>query len=100
MNRFLSRRWPDCLIAALLFAISLAVHSATLITSLSYKSPNGNELATIPYLVGLANSTGDPLCTWLGKLFTYLPMGMWPIGSTCCRPCWERPAWACSTGFA
>lgn len=75
MNRSLRRRWLDCLIAALLFAISLAVYSATLTPSLSYKSPDGNELATVPYVLGLAHSTGYPLYTWLGKLFTFIPVG-------------------------
>jgi hypothetical protein len=38
-------------IALLIFALALAVYNATLTPSLSYKSPDGNELATIPYLV-------------------------------------------------
>lgn len=38
-------------------------------------SPDGNELATIPYLLGLAHSPGYPVYTWLGKLFTLLPFG-------------------------
>jgi hypothetical protein len=40
------------IIALLIFALALAVYNATLTPSLSYKSPDGNELATIPYLVG------------------------------------------------
>jgi len=61
--------------ALLVFTLALAVYNATLTPSLSYKSPDGNELATIPYILGLAHSTGYPLYTWLGKLFTYLPIG-------------------------
>jgi len=70
-------RWPwlDGVIALLIFALALAVYNATLTPSLSYKSPDGNELATIPYILGLAHSTGYPLYTWLGKLFTYIPIG-------------------------
>ena len=67
--------WPDWVIALLIFTLALVVYNATLTPSLSYKSPDGNELATIPYILGLAHSTGYPLYTWLGKLFTYLPIG-------------------------
>ncbi len=69
------RRWPDIVIALVLFALCLGVYNATLTPSLSYKSPDGNELATVCYTLGLAHSTGYPLYTWLGKLFTYLPIG-------------------------
>jgi len=58
-----------------LFIVSLTVYNATLTPSLSYLSPDGNELATIPYVLGLAHSTGYPLYTWIGKLFTFLPIG-------------------------
>jgi hypothetical protein len=71
----LRRYWPDVLIACLIFAICLAVYDATLTPSLSYKSPDGNELATVCYILGLAHSTGYPLYTWLGKLFTLIPIG-------------------------
>ena len=75
MGKLLRRNWLDVLIALLLFAISLAIYNATLTPSLSYKSPDGNELATVPYTLGLAHSTGYPLYTWLGKVFTFLPIG-------------------------
>jgi hypothetical protein len=58
-----------------LFAAALLVYNATLTPSLSYLSPDGNELATVPYILGLAHSTGYPLYTWLGKLFTFIPIG-------------------------
>ena len=70
MPRNRSRFWPDGLIGLTIFVAALAVYNATLTPSLSYKSPDGNELATIPYVLGLAHSTGYPLYTWLGKLFT------------------------------
>jgi hypothetical protein len=69
------RSWPDWLVALALFAAALAIYNATLTPSLSYRSPDGNELATIPYVLGLAHSTGYPLYTWLGKLFTLVPIG-------------------------
>ncbi|HID63363.1 MAG TPA: DUF2723 domain-containing protein [Anaerolineae bacterium] len=69
------RPWIDWVIALLIFVLALAVYNATLTPSLSYKSPDGNELATIPYILGLVHSTGYPLYTWLGKLFTYIPIG-------------------------
>ena len=65
----------DLLIALGIFAVALAVYYATLTPSLSYKSPDGNELATVPYILGLAHSPGYPLYTWLGKLFTFIPIG-------------------------
>jgi len=75
MRAFLSRRWLDALISLVVFTVSLAVYNATLTPSLSYRSPDGNELATVCYQLGLAHMTGYPLYTWLGKLFTYLPVG-------------------------
>ena len=69
------RYWPDVLIACVIFAICLAVYNSTLTPSLSYESPDGNELATVCYILGLAHSTGYPLYTWLGKLFTFIPVG-------------------------
>ncbi|MBN1991681.1 MAG: DUF2723 domain-containing protein [Anaerolineae bacterium] len=67
--------WIDLGITAALFSLALLVYNATLTPSLSYKSPDGNELATVPYLLGLVHSTGYPLYTWLGKLFTFIPIG-------------------------
>jgi hypothetical protein len=76
MDTHIPRRpWLAWVIALLIFALALAVYNATLTPSLSYKSPDGNELATIPYILGLVHSTGYPLYTWLGKLFTYVPIG-------------------------
>jgi len=69
------RNWLDVIIALGILAVALAVYNATLTPSLSYKSPDGNELATIPYTLGLAHSPGYPLYTWLGKLFTFIPIG-------------------------
>ena len=68
-------RWLDLSLGLMIFLITLAVYNATLTPSLSYKSPDGNEMATVPYILGLAHMTGYPLYTWLGKLFTYLPIG-------------------------
>jgi hypothetical protein len=69
------KRWVDLLLGLLIFLICLAVYNATLTPSLSYKSPDGNEMATVPYILGLAHMTGYPLYTWLGKLFSFLPIG-------------------------
>jgi 4-amino-4-deoxy-L-arabinose transferase-like glycosyltransferase len=65
----------DYWLALALTALALFVYVSTLTPSLSYLSPDGNELATIPYLLGLAHSPGYPVYTWLGKLFTLLPFG-------------------------
>lgn len=65
----------DGVIALGIFAGSLAIYNATLAPSLSYKSADGNELITEAYQLGLAHMTGYPLYTWLGKLFTFIPLG-------------------------
>ncbi len=70
-----SGRWVDILVGLFLFALCLVVYGLTLTPSLSFKSPDGNELATVAYQLGLAHSTGYPLYTWLGKLFTFIPLG-------------------------
>lgn len=66
---------PDALCGVAVFALALAVYNATLTPSLSYASPDGNELATVPHELGLVHSTGYPLYTIAGKLFTFLPIG-------------------------
>jgi hypothetical protein len=59
-----------------IFLAALAVYVLTLTPSLSYLSPDGSELATVPYVLGLAHSPGYPLYTWLGFLFSHLiPLG-------------------------
>lgn len=65
----------DWLAAAAISALALVVYALTLTPSLSYLSPDGNELATVPYVLGLAHSPGYPLYTWIGKAFTLLPFG-------------------------
>jgi hypothetical protein len=65
-------RW----IAFLISLAALTVYALTLTPSLSYLSPDGSELATVPYVLGLAHSPGYPLFTWLGFLFSrLLPLG-------------------------
>lgn len=62
-RRTLPARWLDLAIALPIFALALAVYNATLTPSLSYKSADGNELATVCYTLGLAHSMGYPLYT-------------------------------------
>ena len=62
-------------LALLLAIVAFLFYYVTLTPSLSYLSPDGNELATIPYVLGLAHMPGYPLYTWLGKIFTWLPFG-------------------------
>jgi hypothetical protein len=55
---------------------ALAIYVLTLTPSLSYLSPDGSELATIPDVLGLAHSPGYPVYTWLGYIFSrLLPFG-------------------------
>jgi hypothetical protein len=66
----------DRFLALAIFLAVLAVYARTLTPSLSYLSPDGSELATVPYVLGLAHSPGYPLYTWLGFLFSRLvPLG-------------------------
>jgi hypothetical protein len=65
----------DYFLAFILAMTAIAVYNATLTPSLSYLSPDGNELATVPYVLGLAHSPGYPFYTWLGKVFSWLPVG-------------------------
>ena len=65
----------DYAMAFVLAGIAVLLYNLTLTPSLSYISPDGNELATIPYVLGLAHMPGYPLYTWLGKVFTWLPFG-------------------------
>lgn len=65
----------DAALAIGVFALAFAVYNRTLTPSLSYSSPDGDELATVPYKLGLAHMPGYPLYTWLGRLFTLLPVG-------------------------
>ena len=64
----------DYFLAFILSMTAIAVYNATLTPSLSYLSPDGNELATVPYVLGLTHSPGYPFYTWLGKVFTWLPV--------------------------
>ncbi|NIM93208.1 MAG: DUF2723 domain-containing protein [Anaerolineales bacterium] len=65
----------DILIATAISLFALLVYGYTLTPSLSHSSPDGSELITIPYVLGLAHSPGYPLYTWIGKIFTLLPVG-------------------------
>ncbi|MGB7538713.1 MAG: DUF2723 domain-containing protein [Anaerolineales bacterium] len=66
----------DRFLALAVFVAVLTVYALTLTPSLSYLSPDGSELATVPYVLGLAHSPGYPLYTWLGFLFSHLiPLG-------------------------
>ncbi|MBN1483668.1 MAG: DUF2723 domain-containing protein [Chloroflexia bacterium] len=67
--------WGDLALAGLAYITSLGFYLATLSPGLSYLSPDGNELIVICATLGLAHSTGYPLYTWLGKLFSLLPLG-------------------------
>jgi len=64
----------DILIPVGIFESVLAVYLKTLTPSLSSLSPDGSELATIPAILGLAHSPGYPLYTWIGYLFSQIPV--------------------------
>ena len=76
LHRHRSMSRLDRILALVVSAAALAVYALTLTPSLSYLSPDGSELATVPYVLGLAHSPGYPLYTWLGFLFSHLvPLG-------------------------
>ncbi len=62
--------WSDRWIAAAVGLLALLIYLRTLTPSLSYLSPDGSELATVPAVLGLAHPPGYPLYTWLGFLFS------------------------------
>jgi Protein O-mannosyl-transferase TMEM260-like len=65
-------RWSDRWIATAVGLLALLIYLRTLTPSLSYLSPDGSELATVPAVLGLAHPPGYPLYTWLGFLFSRL----------------------------
>ena len=82
-------RWVDPLRGVLSFGCALVVYGLTLTPSLSFKSPDGTELATVAYQLGLAHSTGYPLYTWLGRILTFIPLGGMLPGPDKSRPSWR-----------
>jgi MFS family permease len=76
MTEILNRlKRTDLFLSLALAIVAFLAYIAALTPSLSYQSPDGNELATIPYVLGLTHPPGYPLYTWLGKIFTWLPFG-------------------------
>ena len=65
-------RWTDRWIATGVGLFALLVYLRTLTPSLSYLSPDGSELATVPAVLGLAHPPGYPLYTWMGFFFSRL----------------------------
>ena len=63
---------PDALLALASGGLALGAYLLTLTPSLSYLSPDGSELATVPYILGVAHPPGYPLYTGLGFLLTHL----------------------------
>ncbi len=93
--RALSLPWAEIAIAATVFLPLFVIYLLTLSPGLSYNSLDANELTTVPYILGLAHSTGYPLFTWLGRAFDYLPFGdiayrmnlMSAVGGACASVC-------------
>ena len=68
-----SIRLPDGIVALVLAVVSGSVYLMTLAPSVI--AGNSGEYQYIPYILSIAHSTGYPLYTLLGKLFTFLPVG-------------------------
>jgi hypothetical protein len=65
----------DGVIAVLVGLVLLAAYVATLAPGLAYDGGDGQELTIVAATLGLAHPTGYPLYTWIGHLFTRLPLG-------------------------
>ncbi len=65
----------DSALALGVFAVSFIVYIATLAPGLAYATLDSLEEATVPYQLALMHSPGYPFYTWIGKLFTFLPIG-------------------------
>ncbi|NQV09475.1 DUF2723 domain-containing protein [Candidatus Woesearchaeota archaeon] len=61
------------IIAAAVFFLSFAVYLSTLSRNIFWG--DSAELVTVASTLGIAHSTGYPLYTLLGKLFTFIPFG-------------------------
>ncbi len=70
-----SARVLDFALALGVFAVSFVVYIATLAPGLSYMTLDSMEESTVPYQLALMHSPGYPFYTWVGKLFTFLPVG-------------------------
>jgi hypothetical protein len=65
----------DGVVAVLVGIALVAVYVATLAPGLAYDGGDGHELTIVAATLGLAHPTGYPLYTWIGHLFTRLPVG-------------------------
>jgi hypothetical protein len=66
-------------IALLIFALALAVYNATLTPSLSYKSPDGNELARYPTSWDWSIPPATPSTPGWANSSPISLSAMWPI---------------------
>ena len=58
-----------------IFLVCTTLYVATLTPGLAHLGGDGHELTVVAATLGLAHPTGYPLYTWLGHLFTLLPIG-------------------------
>jgi hypothetical protein len=65
----------DGVVAVLVGVVLVVLYVATLAPSLAYDGGDGHELTIVAATLGLAHPTGYPLYTWIGHLFTLLPLG-------------------------
>jgi len=66
-------RLPDGVVAALLALLSGSIYVMTLAPGVV--AGNSAEYQFVPYILSITHSTGYPLYTLLGKLFTFVPLG-------------------------
>jgi hypothetical protein len=66
---------PESARAAGVFVVCATLYVATLTPGLAHLGGDGHELTVVAATLGLAHPTGYPLYTWIGHLFTLLPIG-------------------------
>ena len=73
MRKILQSASQELFLACAIFAVVLAVYTATLAPSIGIG--DSGEFATAASVLGVAHPPGFPLYVLLGKLFTFLPFG-------------------------
>ena len=72
MKAFLEYKYRDHVIAFSLWLLIFGVYLQTLARTVGFI--DSGELATVPFVLGIAHPTGYPFWTLLARLFTLLPL--------------------------
>jgi Protein of unknown function (DUF2723) len=72
MKSFLKNKYRDHIVACSLWAAVFIVYLQTIATTVGFI--DSGELATVPYVLGIAHPTGYPLWTLVTHIFSLLPI--------------------------